>query len=510
MTEIPISNRINVTDLWRGIGGHFDSLSQIFHELIDNSISNFRNNKNLNHRNIYIKFDTAELSLGYIKVTIEDTGTGIRDINSAFTIGDKSAQETPMNEHGFGLKHALASANPENDNWAVYTRTQENVEANNFICITSDYKIDDYKAVSKKIETDEYPSLIDNKDTGTIVSFRTSREMFNTIGRYGTQDVKKLIYYLKENLGYTYSGILSKGIANIDILLNREDRIRVEPVTPWWKKTIQPGESITRVDLGEIGNGIKTGEVDIHYHFGVIDKREPINNEDVVLYYNTTMKNSGVEVRLNGRSIKNNILNEIWDVQQHNQYNDFLVIIDLISENKNALPATRSSKNGFREGDSRLLGLYKWIKKNCPEPYKNKTQREGYDLFNELMILKQKQLEDVVSPPLLVLTEYRLLKSFKESIRIDLYVSYDNNIIIYHGTKNVTSIRDIYEMRMLWDACILEGIQPTNAIILGVDHTPGVFEFMRYTNNLLDGNGNRYKFNLKTWRDEGINFPSND
>ncbi len=56
-------------------------------------------------------------------VSIEDNGTGIADLAPVMTLGDLSKREGPLNEHGFGLKHALAHANPGNDAWHLMTRT---------------------------------------------------------------------------------------------------------------------------------------------------------------------------------------------------------------------------------------------------------------------------------------------------------------------------------------------------------------------------------------------------
>lgn len=86
----------DANELWKGIGGHFDSLSEILSEFIDNSISNFKAN-NLVMKNIFIKLQ--EKKDGDIIVSIEDTGTGIKNLKSAFTLGSKDYLETPMNEH---------------------------------------------------------------------------------------------------------------------------------------------------------------------------------------------------------------------------------------------------------------------------------------------------------------------------------------------------------------------------------------------------------------------------
>lgn len=123
-TKIGINNQPSASELWDGIGGHFDSLGQIINEFLDNSISNFAANVQTS-RNIIVGL--RELADDRVKITVEDTGTGIKDLDAAFTLGNQTAGETPLNEHGFGLKHALASANPANDAWAIYTRTKEDL-----------------------------------------------------------------------------------------------------------------------------------------------------------------------------------------------------------------------------------------------------------------------------------------------------------------------------------------------------------------------------------------------
>ena len=62
-------------------------------------------------------------------------------INDAFTLGCQASGESPLNEHGFGLKHALASANPNNDTWVIYTRTEEDIKDNQYKKISASYEI---------------------------------------------------------------------------------------------------------------------------------------------------------------------------------------------------------------------------------------------------------------------------------------------------------------------------------------------------------------------------------
>jgi len=84
-------------DLWEGIAGHFDSISQVLCEFIDNSISNFEAKK--------VPTKTVQLRLeqqkdGSVKVEIEDTGAGMPHLEPVMRLGDRTVRETPLNEHG--------------------------------------------------------------------------------------------------------------------------------------------------------------------------------------------------------------------------------------------------------------------------------------------------------------------------------------------------------------------------------------------------------------------------
>jgi hypothetical protein len=506
---IPINNKINVNELWEGIGGHFDSLSQIFHELIDNSVSNFKENAGLSQRTILISIDAESSNSKYVDITIEDTGSGIENIDSAFTLGDRSSQQTPLNEHGFGLKHALASANPTNDHWCVYTRTEREITNNKVIQIRSPYKLEGYSAEEVDFSAENYPSKLDNHRTGTIISFRTSFEMFKSLGKFGTKDPKGVALYLKEDLGFIYSEIIKENIADIQIVVNSEQKSYVSSVEPWIEKTILPGEGKEQVDLGLLGNEIETGKVIISYKFNVIKNRESTHDDEKIKYYQTDMKSSGVEIRLNGRMIKNNLLTEIWeDAKQHNRFNSFLVRINLISNDSNSLPATRSSKNAFKEGDPKLIGLFKWIRMHCNFPYENKNDRDEIQLFEQLKKLKDAQLNRLFENKVTIETNRRVLKNSNESIRIDLYVAYNNKVQIYLGKKGPSTAFDLYRLKLYWDACVLDNITPTEAILLSIEHNSTVHDLTALNNSSQDFENNKYNFKLLKWTDEGIDYPN--
>src|SRR6478752_972196 len=90
--KILLRNTPHTNEVWKGIGGHFDFLSQIIHEFVDNGISNFIGNQSLT-RNIIISFKEFG---GNYEVTIEDQGTGIKNLDVAFCLGNTDSGDSPL------------------------------------------------------------------------------------------------------------------------------------------------------------------------------------------------------------------------------------------------------------------------------------------------------------------------------------------------------------------------------------------------------------------------------
>jgi hypothetical protein len=500
--QITIDNRPSAQELWAGIGGHFDNLGQIINEFIDNSVSNFVGN-NTETRNINITLKELTTN-GNVRVSIEDTGTGIKNINEAFTLGCIAAGESPLNEHGFGLKHALASANPANDSWVIFTRTKENLDNNCYVKIAAPYEIENFCGTI--ISDNPWPGKLHG--TGTLIEFVCTRDMYLTITRGikgGVTLFKTVADILCEDIGFFYAGIITKAEANITLHIidsagNSINRV-VGAVEPDWDDYIRPGSGTQRVDLGG-------GDVDIEYKFGKINQkapREEFNNKTTRKYYQKNMSSSGVELRFNGRVICYNLFKEIWGIEKHNSYNYLLITLDLKSDNKNALPQTRTSKNGLREGDSKLESLYSWIRSNLNQPAKDVSLSDHEtDLFEQL---QQNMLQYNPDPNKVIETEMHVFTSTgdkRDKVRIDLYEKTSYGITIYEGKKENTSSKDVYQLRMYWDGLVYDGIKPDKGILVASEHPDSVKNLLQIVNTMCDTNGNNYNFEAKTWNDLGI------
>lgn len=499
----------NSDELWKGIGGHFDSLGEILCEFIDNSISNFTANDVIGRTvAIYIE----EIDKNGFEVTVEDSGTGIKNLESAFTLGSRACAESPLNEHGFGFKHALATANPENNHWSIKTCTEEMAEKNEYCMISAPYSID---GIPCKVCSGLWSK--GKAKTGTSISFRCSKDLFKTITR-GLQGnysaAVSIIEVLRESLGYTYSGVIKEQGLNIMTIFRakgeKDDVNVVSSVDPNWQDFVdrKNKNKLAMTEKYDLGSGI----VDIEYTFGRVSVSEKTRK-----YYKANLASSGVEIRINGRVIESNLFKSIWNRENHPCYNQFLGVINLKSDCSDRLPKTKTSKNGFREGDSKLSELFAWITSKLPADRIPKNDTPDPDdvtepgLFKKLQALKESQLS-MVNPT--INTELHAYATLDEKIRIDMYVSVGGKVWIYEGKKDKTKVLDVYQLIMYWDGYVYDnnknGKSPTEAILLASDHPEAVRRVVEEINReRRDALGNQYKITLKTWKDESIEWPLN-
>lgn len=491
--KITINNKPEGNIIWKGLGGHFDSMSQIMNEFIDNSISNFKgHNPFLKQILIYIE----ERQDSKVFISIEDSGTGIKNIDSAFTLGAQDAKDSTLNEHGFGFKHALATANPDNDSWEIYTRTQEQLDEGTYTAIKASYQFENFEAYEVQMSDKKWPGQLNS--SGTYISFECPDLLFKTVteGHKGHFGFKRKVHFLMEDIGFVYSNLIKDGVAKITVIYTdihgnkaNEDIRSIEPNLEGY---LGPKKGRTQISLDN-------NQVTLEYEFGIM------KDSDNEKYYKRNMSTSGVEIRLNGRVIATNLFKEVWDIEKHNSYNYLLVRLNLISDNPDFLPTTRTSKNAIRKGDKKLEDLFGWVRRHIQEPQKSlKDIDHEVDLFKKLEDLKNKHLPD----PKTVKTELKVFRKIKESIRIDLYVSSPAGVVIYEGKKDKTSVQDVYQLRMYWDGCIIDGITPDKAILIASEHPKSVQDLIVYINKMKDSDGNFYKFESKNWIDEGITYPA--
>lgn len=487
--RFPISNIPDGDLLWLGTGSNFDNLSQIMNEFLDDSLSIYRAVPGFIKTVVITIMDNGEGN--DVNIRIEDAGVGISDLNAAFTLAGIGRQRTYLNEHGFGLKNALSCANPTNDDWRVITRTPEDAFYDRCKVVSAPYRIGGGEFCGEYRKG--WDGVLGN--TGTIFEFRCAYGVFcsviNSVKEPKQRSFESVIDTLAEDLGFTYAGAIQNEEFHIQLLcptISPEPRI-VTPVVPTWDNDYDNKVGDCSLNLGD-------GDVKVHYEYGRIST-SPTNRK----HYVGNMDSSGAEIAINGRVIEYNIFKDIWKAERHPSQNHFLLQIDLKTDKPERLPKTRCTKNGFRQGDEKLEALYSWIRHMVPEPTKeiSLTHSES-ELFDQLARYKNAHIREDKC----VKREFPVYKAYGERLKVDLYVAENNYTTIYEGKRINSTPKDVYQLRMYWDGCCVDGIKPNKGILLASNHPSSVTKMIALMNQLKGPDGTKYFFEARTWQDECV------
>lgn len=487
MKEIITRKSRNIPDgkeLFEGISGNFKDFGQTLCELTDNAISNFRAH---NIRG-FIEIMLVEHD-DYVDVTVRDNGTGIEDMDTTLTIAARSCAESALNEHGMGLKHALASINAGADqHWSIQTRTAEDAAHDRHQRVESPYSIG-----MPVYFVPGSGDIVDN--TGTVVQVRCPMHKFLTlkpVSKKNDPTFAQVGSYLQETLRYTYADLLRDEAFSICLTAVDEDGVPnsveiTEPLEPKWK-----GEY---TELPPVETDLGYGPVTICCRYGSI-RRSKKN----AFYYKGNMASSGAEIRINGRAIQHGLCSEIWGKALHPNQNRFLAQIDILSDQSAALPDTKAAKNGLREDDAKVAALFSWIRANIPEPIKE----EGREQMLVQMLAEKKSAEPGV---LRVSTEKNLYQCLNLQIKSDLFVSSTEGVTLYEAKAGGSKAEDLYQLRMYHDGCIADDMEVREAVLIARRHPDTVRALLAELNRQKDKKGRPYHFALSTWDEEGIVLP---
>lgn len=474
-----IHNDPNGHELWCSISGNFQRFPEIINEFVDDALSNFRATKP-DQRRVEIRLRQWE---EFVDVSVVDTGTGIRDIHAALTLGNRSGGETNLNEHGMGLKHALASA-CEDGSWSIQSRTPEDNTQDRHLVVRGPYRLGDDPMTGYYL-----PGRgVLLGPTGTAVSFTCTHDFFATLRPAGDRTDKPfevLVDILLEELGYTYAPILGNGEMEMAVVVG-DHVYPVEPVFPTWNPNCFKETPPTVLDLGG-------GPVTVNCCWGLIRA-----DKDNHIYYRGNMESSGVEIRCNGRVMERGLDKRIWIKQPHPSRNHFLAVVELTAEGPGAFPPTRPTKTGFRDGDPRLEKLFAWLRANVAPA----GPQESVEKRLTRALEKRKQQEpDVMRTAL----EENTYCSLNLRVKMDLFVSRGDQTEVYESKKGPSKALDLYQLRMYWDGCAVDGRPLSRGILVARNHPREVQNLVSALNNSYrDPTGQPYHLSLLTWEEVGI------
>ena len=470
--------------LFRALAGHYVSPAQPIEELVDNAIANIVAN-NSHYREVVLQL----VNCGeYVDISVLDGGTGIRNLSNALTISGRAAAESPFNEHGYGLKNALAALCGTEEEWCIETRTQEDAKANCYQYISSPYA-----AINETMQVQRYSgsgSVVN--ETGTVIRVRCPYAKFKALkpnNKRSTATFRELVGYLIEELSYTYASILAENKIFLGVVTEsdgEQDYHIVEALEPVWMDDTLVELPETEVDLGR-------GKLTVRCRYGMIHA-----NKENVSYYKGNMASSGLEIRINGRCVERGLYSKVFGKALHPSCNRFLAQIDLIGTDGAAFPPTETTKNAFVESDARTQALFAWLRSNICQPGHSKESLEK-QLVGKLA---EKKLAE--GDTLRVSREEGTYRSICLRSKIDLFVSKADGVTIYEAKAKNTKGEDLYQLRLYADGCAMDGIPVGESVLIGEHHPKEVRGLAKQLNTQCDPTGKPYRFVLRTWAEEGI------
>ena len=267
--------------LFQAIGGHYTSPAQAIEELVDNAISSIRANGG-SGKVILCLTDGGD----YVDISVCDSGTGISDLGAALTISGCGGAQTPLNEHGCGLKNALSYLSEEDELWLLESRTKEDAAADRYRCVSAPYAAIDWK-MRAKIHQGNGAIL---HETGTTIRVRCGKEKFECLKpatKRAKADFRQLCGYLKEELAYTYASILAEGRITIGVICREqnapESYHQLEALEPLWEED--------PVELPETPADFGGGKLTVRCRYGTIEA----DKENATYYYKGNMASSGLQ-----------------------------------------------------------------------------------------------------------------------------------------------------------------------------------------------------------------------
>ncbi len=501
--------------IWESWGKNHFNFTTLICEFIDNSISSFLANPNIPNKTVLIKLKLSE-DEKTIEVSVEDNGAGIKNFSGAFSPGDKNrSTDSFLNEHGFGLKNALATANPENNTWTVLSRAKKDLDDGIINIVKAPWKMtfeeNKFSGESKKAH---WPGVFNS--SGTIIMFSCPKALFDSVSPRSSRFDHNCEYLLEE-LSVIYRPFLED--VTIKIISENNQGVITEnecevifPNNPWNGKDRLLKPSVFNI-LYRFSNPASfkanNKKIEVECEFYTYENRPECKKRKK--YYKHNVSSQGVEIRSNGRLISYPVMEEIWRVVPDNYYNLFWGIIN-IKGDIDFLPSTSTTKTGYVPSDLVYKEIIQKVGELLPSQFLPKTGNKNNKKNTSEKQKRAKWLEK--------LSKWEKVKSAKPEfpvfeeldIKNERIISLDallfdenDNVVLVENKKDKSKVLDFYQLVMYWDGYVFDKEKsPDKAILLADEHPVWSEALLKEINSKKDSLGNKYCFEAKRWSDYDV------
>ncbi|MET3142819.1 UNVERIFIED_ORG: hypothetical protein ABIB13_002537 [Arthrobacter sp. UYEF2] len=463
-------------------------------ELVDNALSARTISIGGLPENMTVEITIEQLSPGLVRVQVADHGIGIPldDVMTrVFNLGGQGSVHGALNEHGFGLKNALALlTGGNNTDFTVLTRSEgDGIGEDTFL------RIDGPLSTSMTVRTDasradwaEGLTVLPRAKTGTKVRVDVSWQYFRTLFRRGNPGLDVLVTRLGEHLGVMQRYYLQKG-SHIRVAYRGMDG-------DWVYKKVQPipipfeGESVTvkrRIDV----NGVQH---EFAYERGTLDYsvKDPDAEGErgwpypLRHYYQGSNARCGIDIVVRDRVVKSSVFQEIWpDVPKTVDFNRFVGELRVGSDFR-----TTNNKTGLDPHAENWEQLLQRLAEEEFRPEKATRSDSEKSLRDRLVHILRGTFGDATVTP--------ERKVWGGVLAIDIYVDGgDTNRRVYELKITPGRVLDLYQLLAGWDGLVKDGIVPSHGILVVKEYNQQLQDAVTEANKRLDSAGNPYLVELR-------------
>jgi len=475
--------------IFRGLASQNMLFHQCLGELVDNAIAaslaagqKFR---------VDIIFSPIPGNNERVDLYVADNGRGmtLEHLGKALQLGESATKDSRLNEHGFGLKNALATLSGGNGPWKIWTKPKNE---GTVLTVEGPFSPEMEIRDEQAFPADAFLPA----DFSTLIRVPVKVSFIQTTQGRGAPatDLNALRDWIVEHLGVAYRGYLAQdeesfetsGVIVVSIGTNS---VQVPPVeVPFGNREVK---------YFDIQLGAKVER--IQYRFGTLDeeKRDKlVRGKKAKFYYQQNQPTQGIDIRLGKRVIATRQFETIWNISRHNSFNDFVGEL-LIPELPRGILNTTNTKTDFNLDDPDWGKIFSNLAKIPPKKeIRERSEAEVRDKW--IQMLKATNPEDTVSNERSV---------WPTGTRIDVYRRTPQGKIIIYELKVVTaSPIHLYQLKMYWDGLVIYGKeQPSEAILIAEAFDPALEEMANMMNLLTPPNETKpYNFKIERLKDKNL------
>lgn len=494
MTTKTFKTKIQGTNYWTGLAKQTIDFQYALGELVDNGISaTLPKPSGAGRQTATIEVTLEELADTNIRLCVADAGTGIPESeivgeDNVFNVGYVPPSRGAMNEHGFGLKNALALMTGGFATAFTVLSKPVNSSSPGILKVRGPITEDMLLELTDEAEWSQNLFTLHQASSGVKVVIDVRRDYFNSLYVRG-QTFDTLTERLGEHLGVMYANYIDKGS---EIFFsykskgaqNWTHRSIIAIPTPFLSTAAKlEQEIVVEIDGKTYKAKYITGTLDKAVKDMTAGRPWPF---PLRIHFQGSNARCGVSIVVRDRVLRTGVFKEIWpDKSGDVSFNNFLGELQLTPEFQTT--NNKSDLNTHSEVVARMLE-----KLEAEFPPENTTRQQSEESLRKKLVAMYASTHELKG------TE----KPRKHVVwggggEIDIFFEKDGKATCIETKVQSAFVLDLYQLQMYWDGLVESGKVPAKGILIAKDFSPYVLQALAHLNAKKDKLGNPYIFECK-------------